>query len=109
MVYPLERAFEIVDNYVVELAALGLAECGIESLDAPRNLARLRKEGAIGGMRCRNLARIHRVRNELAHEYPDVRAQAVYEAAQLLAGELPGFFRDYAAWMRRLGFGPPSA
>jgi hypothetical protein len=29
----------------------------------------------------------------------------VYEAARVLADELPGYFRDYAKWMRALGFG----
>jgi hypothetical protein len=29
----------------------------------------------------------------------------VYDQARVLAEELPGFFRDYAKWMRALGFG----
>ena len=41
------------------------------------------------------------------HEYPDARAALVYDAAKVQVAELPGFFRDYAAWMRKLGFGRP--
>ena len=104
-VYPIERAFEVVVNYVAELVALWLAEAGLPASSGPDDLRRLEAEGVIARARRDNLTRIHRVRNELAHEYPDVRARSVYEAAQLLAAELPGFFREYAAWMRKLGFG----
>ena len=104
--YPVERPFEIIDNYAIELSRLGLELAGLDSGGSgPAILARLRIAGVISAARCERLTRIHAQRNELQHEYPDARAALVYEAAQLQVAEMPGFFRDYAAWMRKLGFG----
>ena len=104
--YPIERSFEILDNYVIELARLGLDAAGKDSTgSAPAVLQRLRAESVISEARRGKLSDVNDRRNELQHEYPDARAALVYEAAQVLAAELPGFFRDYAAWLRKLGFG----
>ena len=97
--YPLERPFEILDNYIVELARLGLDAAGADSTGtAPAILKRLHAEGVISESRRKKLTDVHHRRNELQHE--DAGAALVYEAARLLADELPGFFRDYAKWMR---------
>lgn len=104
--YPIERPFEILDNYVGELARLGLDAAGKDSTGtAPTILKRLHAEGVISEARRKKLRDVHDRRNELQHEYPDARAALVYEDAQTLVAELPGFFRDYAKWMRELGFG----
>jgi uncharacterized protein YutE (UPF0331/DUF86 family) len=104
--YPLERPFEILDNYIVELARLGLDAAGLDSTgSAPGILTRLHSEGVISESRRKKLRDVHDRRNELQHEYPDARATLVYDAVRVLADELPGFFRDYAKWMRALGFG----
>ena len=103
--YPIERPLEILTNYVIELARMGLELAGKDSTGtAPVILERLRAEGVIGEQRRATLKSIHDQRNELQHEYPDARAALVYDAAVGLVDELPGFFRDYAAWMRHLGF-----
>jgi uncharacterized protein YutE (UPF0331/DUF86 family) len=104
-VYPLERAFEILCNYTAELNALGLEEAGIDPEDRPTNLRLLLREGVIDGRLARVLRGTLTARNELEHEYPDVRAAGIYQAATDLAAELPGYLRCYVAWMRRLGFG----
>jgi len=107
--YPLERPFEILDNYVVELVRAGLDLAGMDSTgSAPVIVNRLRAAGIISDARRRKLRDAHDRRNELQHEYPDARAALVYEAATVLIAELPGFFRDYSAWMRDLGFGEQS-
>ena len=104
--YPIGRSFEILDNYVIELARLGLDAAGKDSTgSAPAVLQRLRAESVISEARRGKLSDVNDRRKELQHEYPDARAALVYEAAQVLAAELPGFFRDYAAWLRKLGFG----
>lgn len=104
-VYPIERAFEILTNYVAELAELGLREAGIVPADRPTNLRLLCREGVFSSERGRRLRGILGARNDLQHEYPDVRAAGIYEEAASLVQELPGFLRDYVAWMRKLGFG----
>lgn len=104
-VYPLERAFEILCNYTAELNALGLEEAGIKPEDRRANLRLLLREGVIDGRGARVLRGTLNARNELQHEYPDVRAAGIYQAATDLAAELPRYLRRYVAWMRRLGFG----
>lgn len=105
-VYPLERAFEILASFVVELAEEGLKLAGIvpESSGA-KILRQLETAKVISRNRREQLAAIHGVRNEMQHLYPDIRAQAVYGAAGSLLAELGGFFADYASWLRKLGYG----
>ena len=104
-VYPVERAFEILCNYVAELNELGLEEAGLRPGDRPTNLRLLEREKALGSARTRRWLGILEARNELQHEYPDIRAAGIYQAAVDLAGDFPAYIRDYIAWMRRLGFG----
>jgi len=104
-VYPVERGSEILGNYVAELVELGLRQLGIEPGDRTASLRLLQQEGVIGSERRRRLHGALRARNALQHEYPDVRADMTYDAATGLLAELPGFLRDYARWLRRLGYG----
>lgn len=113
-VYAVERPFELLDNYVVELGAAGLVEAGVyqpggEPASGITILRALRDAGVISTGRCERLERIHRVRTDVQHEYPDVRSHSVHEAAHLLVSELPGFMKDYAGWLRELGFAKPDA
>ena len=104
-VYPLERAFEIVSNYVVELAKAGLVEgLGQEPQDAVQSLRLLAEEGAITRARSEQLVDVHRTRNNMTHQYPDVRARMIFEAAGILEAEVGRFLRDYTQWfIDRLG------
>lgn len=104
-VYPLERAFEILCNYVSELNELGLEEAGLTAGDRPTNLRLLGREKVLGSERTRRWRAILEARNELQHEYPDVRASGIYHAAIELADDFPAYIRAYVDWMRRLGFG----
>jgi uncharacterized protein YutE (UPF0331/DUF86 family) len=104
-VYPIERAFEILCNYVAELNELGLEEAGLTPGDRPTNLRLLERERVLGPDRIRRWRGILEARNELQHEYPDIRATGIYQAALDLAGDFPTYIHAYVAWMRRLGFG----
>lgn len=104
-VYPLERAFEILSNYVAELNELGLDEAGLMPGDRPTNLRLLEREKVLGPDRTRRWRGILEARNELQHEYPDIRAAGIYQAVVDLAGDFPAYIRAYVGWMRRLGFG----
>lgn len=98
-VYPLERAYEILANYTAELARIALESAGIEPESGPRDLRRLAKEGALGEARAERLVPILQERNALAHEYPDLRARKVYDAATLLERELGPFVRELTMWL----------
>src|SRR3989442_15799259 len=100
-VYPLERAFEILSNYVVELNELGLEEAGLTPGDRSANLRLLGRNKVLRSERGRRWRGILEARNELQHEDPDIRAAGVYHAAVELAGDFPAYVRDYVAWMRR--------
>ena len=104
-VYPLERGFEILSNYVAELNEFGLREAGVAPGDRPTNVRLLVGENVISKVRAQTWRGILGARNELQHEYPDVRAGGIYDAAAALCDDLPGYLRDYVQWMRRLGFG----
>jgi uncharacterized protein YutE (UPF0331/DUF86 family) len=98
-VYPLERACEILVGYVVELAQAGVEAAELEPQDAVRNLRILADHGAIARARAERLIEVHRTRNAMVHQYPDVRARTVYEAAEALDAEIAPFVRDYTPWL----------
>jgi uncharacterized protein YutE (UPF0331/DUF86 family) len=97
-VYPLERAFEIISNYVAELAKAAVSFAGLAPQDTVQNLRRLASEGAIARSRADRLIDVHRARNYLAHQYPDVRARVVMQAAATLESEVGPFLRDFTRW-----------
>jgi uncharacterized protein YutE (UPF0331/DUF86 family) len=98
-VYPLERAFEIIGNYVVELAKSAVELIGLEPQDGVSNLRRLADEGALSRSRAAQLIDVHRTRNNLTHQYPDVHARMVFEAAEILERETGPFLRDLTRWL----------
>jgi uncharacterized protein YutE (UPF0331/DUF86 family) len=105
-VYPIERSFEILCNYVAELNELGLEAAGVTAGATRRaNLRLLARDGVISLALERTLAAVLSARNDLAHEYPDVRATGIYGATEDLAAAAPDYAAAYVAWMRRLGFG----
>jgi len=109
IVYPLERAFEVASNYTIELVALGLEEVGLVPVDGPRDLRAFCDAGVISRRLRDQLARIHRARNELTHQYPDVLAATIYEAGHEQIRAIPAFLRAYATWLTSRGYGVPDA
>jgi len=103
--YPLERAFEVASNYVVELAALALKELGLDPIDGPKDLDALAQENVIPQRTADELADIHRARNGLQHDYPDLRASTIYPACEQLAKITPAFLRAYSRWLGSRGYG----
>jgi uncharacterized protein YutE (UPF0331/DUF86 family) len=103
--YPLERAFEIASNYLLELVGLALKELGIASVDGPTDVQRSADEKILTQRMADQLADIHRARNALQHDYPDLRASTIYPACQELAKITPAFLRAYVRWLRSVGYG----
>lgn len=110
-VYAVERPFELLDNYAVELAKLGLEAAGLRDANADMPASAcfrlLRDEGAIGKELCERLVDVHELRNQLAHEYPDVRGRRIYLAARELDLIVRDYFRRYLKWLAALGFDVP--
>ncbi len=105
-VYPIERAFEIICNYVAELNDLGLRAAGVTPEGTQRgNLRQLVELGVMSQALGLELDRAVTARNELTHDYPDVRAARLYNAAEALSAAAPLYATAYATWLRALGFG----
>ena len=102
----LERGFEVLQNYIVELVVNGLILAGRrhegERLDAPRDLRRAAEAGAISPGRRDVLIRTQRIRNLFQHEYTTATHEQVHEAVTAIVAELPGFVDDYARWLDQL-------
>lgn len=108
-VYPIERPFEIVDNYVLELAQEGLEAAEKPTgPDRAADLRRLRDHGVISAQRCKRLLEINRIRNDAQHGYVDVDPKVLYDAASKLPEEAIAFLQDYVDWLRALGFELPT-
>lgn len=106
-VFPLERAFEVTSNYIVELTGLALKEQGIASIDGVRDLQTLAVEGIVSKSLGDQLADVHRARNGLTHDYPDVRASIIYPACQAVAKLVQPFVRSYMRWLGSIGYAVP--
>lgn len=105
LVYPLERAIEVANNYTIALAMRGLRLAGVETSSGPTALRQLHEQGAISEEMRRQLTAVNRVRNEAQHEYELVRGSALYEVAREQNALLEPFLRTYIRWLDKLGFG----
>lgn len=95
-------------NHCTELvrAAVSLAELRPRDrrLDAPGDYRALARDGGISKERAQELIRLNTVRNHLAHIYIDVDAGEAHAAVLKLLEELPGFVKDFTAWLERSGY-----
>lgn len=99
----LERGFEVLQNWVVELVVNWLILAGLrqegERSDARRDLHRAAEAGLISPSRRDRLVHTQQIRNLLQHEYTTATAEQVHEAVTLIVAELPGFLDDYGRWL----------
>lgn len=111
-VYAVERPFELLENYMVELTERGLAAAGAREEGADPSAASsfrlLRDEGVLSKSLCERLVDLHRLRNDLVHEYPDVKGRRLYRAATELDATAREYFSRYLKWLDELGFDVPS-
>ena len=109
--YAVERPFELLENYVIELAHRGLVETGAiaaEDLTSGReDLRSLTDRGVITKTLRDRLVELHDLRNQLVHEYPDVKAHRLYKAALALLPVVREFMSRYLSWLADLGFEVP--
>jgi uncharacterized protein YutE (UPF0331/DUF86 family) len=109
--YAVERPFELLENYVIELAHRGLVETGAigadESTTGREDLRSLADRGVITKTLQTRLGELHELRNQLVHEYPDVKAHRLYAAATALLPLVREFMSRYLVWLADLGFDVP--
>jgi uncharacterized protein YutE (UPF0331/DUF86 family) len=109
--YAIERPFELLENYVIELAHRGLTETGAiaaeDSTTGRENLRLLADRGVITKTLRNRLIEVHELRNQLVHEYPDVKAHRLYGAAIALLPVVRDFMSRYLTWVADLGFEVP--
>lgn len=110
--YAVERPFELLENYIIELARAGLEAAQVvddaDGMSGRQVLRALADEDVISKSLRDRLIEIHDLRNQLAHEYPDVNAQKLYDAASAFQPLVQQFIRAYLKWLDRLGFAVPA-
>jgi hypothetical protein len=99
----LERALGRVQNFVTELAITGVKLAQLpapgEGSPAQRAFAALREAGVIGGALQRRLVRAQAARSRIEHEYVEVGAGDVHEAARLVHAAALDFAGRYRRWI----------
>jgi uncharacterized protein YutE (UPF0331/DUF86 family) len=109
--YAVERPFELLENYVIELAHRGLVESGAiaaaESTTGREDLRSLAADGVITKTLRDRLVELHDLRNQLVHEYPDVKAHRLHAAATAFLPLVREFMSRYLTWLADLGFDVP--
>jgi uncharacterized protein YutE (UPF0331/DUF86 family) len=98
-----ERALTRVQNFMAELAEVGVQLAALEphanGSPSERAFASLRDAGVIDGALCRRLVRAQSARNRIEHTYLDLSAGEVHRAARLVHEIAPRFLRRYVDWI----------
>lgn len=104
--YVLERAFEVVENSLTELARHGLIHAGLRDAgaggSARADFRTLHEAGVISDAQRRLLVAVQQRRTQLGHDYVDAQARSTWEAAQELREKLPDLIRAYRDWLARV-------
>jgi hypothetical protein len=94
-------------NHCTELVRAAVSLGGLRptdrKLDARDDYRTLARAGGISKERARAFTRLNTTRNHLAHIYIDVDADEAHKAVLTLLAVLPGFTKDYLAWLERSG------
>jgi len=89
---------------VIELAHLGLVETGTigaeDSTTGREDLRSLADNDVITKTLRDRLVELHELRNQLVHEYPDVKAHRLYAASTALLPLVREFMSRYLTWLR---------
>lgn len=103
-VYAVERGFELLVNFVAELVRDTLEQEGLrdpsDPPNSPADFRTLCEAGAISKVQRDQWIKLCRMRNDLQHEYPDVRASTTHTAVVALLAEVGPFMGSFRAWLR---------
>jgi hypothetical protein len=98
-----ERNFEVLHNFLVEIVRLGLELDGSRRHDAaanaPRDIDELRRRGVLSATQAKTLLRMHEVRSGLQHWYPDMVGPEVHQAVTDLLATLTPITQSLKRWI----------
>lgn len=101
-----ERNFEVIHNYLVEIIRYGLELGGelqrSDQANAPRDVRAIQRLGVIDRRHADALVQLHEVRSGLQHWYPDVVGTEVHAAVTQLLASLGYLERNLRAWFNAL-------
>lgn len=101
-----EREYEVLLNWLHELAARGLAEgqrLGVLEKATGHPWERLATLGVISQGSATRLQEAKELRDDLAHAYPPAGWKALHEGVQILLAELDRYVDRCAAWLSEEG------
>ena len=97
-----ERNFEVIHNFVVEIIRYGLELDGTRDhsapLNAPRDIDELRRRKILTSEQARTLTRVHEVRSGLQHWYPDMIGPEIHQASADLLAQLASIIQRLRNW-----------
>lgn len=102
----IEREYEVLLNWLDELAARSLSEgqrLGVVDKASGHPWARLAELGVISQGSATRLQEAKELRDQLAHAYPPAGWRALHDGVQTLLSELDGYVDRCAAWMVKEG------
>jgi uncharacterized protein YutE (UPF0331/DUF86 family) len=108
-----EREYEVLLNWMHELAARALAEgqrLGVLEKDPSHPWDRLAALGVISQGSATRLQEAKELRDDLAHAYPPAGWRALHEGVHILLAELDRYVDRCAVWLNEKGIlemGPP--
>jgi uncharacterized protein YutE (UPF0331/DUF86 family) len=97
----IERLFEVLANWLHELAARGLAEgqrLGVVDKSPGHPWERLAALGVISHESASRLQRVKELRDILGHAYPPANWRTLHEGALILVDELDPYVSSFARW-----------
>lgn len=96
-----ERQYEVLINWLHELAARGLAEgqrLGVVDKSPGHPWERLAALGVISHDSAERLREAREMRDALAHAYPPANWKTVHEGVLMLVKEIDRYVADFARW-----------
>lgn len=106
LVRTVERNFEVINNFLCEVARMGLQlvgdRTGSDQANAPKDFDALRRTGVISRRQQNVLIEMHEVRSGLQHWYPEMLGPTIHSAVGSLLAEFGPITRALALWTSRL-------
>lgn len=97
-----ERNFEVIHNFIVEIIRYGLELDGTREhsapLNAPRDIDELRRRNVLTREQARTLTRVHEIRSGLQHWYPDMIGPEIHQAVTDLLAQLAPITQRLRKW-----------
>jgi uncharacterized protein YutE (UPF0331/DUF86 family) len=107
----IERQYEVLLNWLHELAARALAEgqrLGVVDKSPAHPWERLAALGVISHESAARLQKAKELRDTLAHAYPPANWKTLYESVLVLADQLDPFLAGFERWLFREEILPPA-